>query len=227
MLESNIPFAIACGINGNGYSHEQYFKESIQIKGLVPIARFDTSVGNIEQEIQRIYEIGYRGIKIHPRFEKFDYSLEILTKIFVCCNQLGIVVHWCSFYYTKIEQYPSFDPYFLIIQALKKAPDLDLIIVHGGVHDLLRYAELARFNENILLDLSLTLFQYKETTHYQNIHFLLNKIDRRLCLGSDHPEVRLVDLRAEFEEFCDLNLPNEKLWNIACRNIGSKYSIEF
>lgn len=227
MKQAYVPFAIACGINGNGYNHEEYFSVSSNVDGLIPIARLNMSADSLEQELQHIYDIGYKGIKIHPRYEKFNYSEEKLSRVFIKCQQLGLIVHWCSFYYTEINNYPSYDPYFLIVNALKKAPKLDLVIVHGGVHDLLKYAELARFNSNILLDLSLTLFQYKETTHYQNIQFLLKKIDRRLCLGSDHPEIQLIDLRTEFEEFCKLDLAEEKLWNIACRNIGAKYKIEF
>ncbi len=226
MDKSNVSFAIACGINGNAYSHERYYLESTKIKGLVPIARLDMSVKDIEKEIERISEIGFKGIKIHPRFENFDYSEDILARVFIKCQDLGIVVHWCSFYYSKIENYPSFDPYFSIIRTLKKAPKTTLVIVHGGVHDIMKYAELARFNDNILIDLSLTLFQYRNTTHYQNIIFLLSKIDRRLCLGSDHPEVSLMQLREQFDEFCAMDIPVEKLWNIGIRNISKKYNIE-
>ena len=66
MKQAYVPFAIACGINGNGYNHEEYFSVSSNVDGLIPIARLNMSADSLEQEIQHIYDIGYKGIKIHP-----------------------------------------------------------------------------------------------------------------------------------------------------------------
>ena len=51
-----------------------------------------------------------------------------------------------------------------------------------------KYAELCRHNKNILLDLSLTIMKYKGSSIETDIDFLFNYFDRKICIGSDHPE---------------------------------------
>tara|TARA_B100001173_G_C15976165_1_gene542276 strand:- start:89 stop:898 length:810 start_codon:yes stop_codon:yes gene_type:complete len=224
MALNNISYVIASATTGHGYSHKGFIKKCSSYAGIIPIARLDVNNKNLNLELEEVKKLGYKGVKFHPRFENFNYSIEKLTEVFSICSKLKLTVHWCSFYYSKIENLPNEDPLFILIKALKSSPDLKLVIVHGGVHDLMKYAELARFNSNILIDLSYTLLQYKNTSLFKDILFLFEKLDRRLCIGSDHPEFSLKELRETFDEiYKTQNISKEKLENIAYKNLLNLY----
>lgn len=82
----------------------------------------------------------------------------------------------------------------------------------------MRYAELVRFNPNLLLDLSMTICKYAGRSLDQDIGFLFRSFDRRICIGSDHPEWSHAALRARFDAFRE-GLSQEKRENVAYRNI--------
>ena len=73
---------------------------------------------------------------------------------------------------------------------------------------------------NTLLDLSLTLCKYAGSSLDMDIQFLFKSFDRRVCIGSDHPEIRLSQVRERFNHFA-ANTAKEKAENIAYKNILS------
>ena len=65
-----------------------------------------------------------------------------------------------------------------------------MVLLHGGDVQLLRYAELVRFNANLILDLSLTIMKYAGSSLDADLSFLFREFDRRICIGSDHPAIQ-------------------------------------
>ena len=110
------------------------------------------------------------------------------------------------------------DPFYQLIKILKKSPNLKLVIVHGGDVNLLKYAELVRFNDNLLLDLSMTMLKYKGSSIDNDIKFLFSNFDRRICIGTDHPEYSHEDLRTYFDSLIE-NLESHRAENIGYKNI--------
>jgi predicted TIM-barrel fold metal-dependent hydrolase len=118
----------------------------------------------------------------------------------------------------RIEDYPLSDPLYSLVRLLKRCPNARVVLVHGGDVRLLEYAELVRFNQNLLLDLSLTIMKYRGSSLDTDIGFLFRQFDRRLCVGTDFPEYSPAALRARFDDF-SRDLPAEKVENIAYRNL--------
>ena len=217
---NNFIGASAVGIdNVEGYEHKKFMEKCNQYKILFPVAGFDLKKINFKEEIIRIKSLGYRAIKIHPRFNKFNFKdYKILGKIFKLAFENDLIVYFCTYYHTNINNYPFKDPFKILIQALKIAPKLKLILVHGGDINLMKYAELVRFNSNLILDLSLTILKYRGSSIEQNIKFLFKNFDRRICIGTDHPEYSHRLLRKTFENYSS-DLEKDKSANIAYRNI--------
>lgn len=214
--------AAAVGIWGvEGYSDEAFVQQCRRHHRLVPVAGFNPEHANsVASEMQRLRALGYGAIKIHPRFTELDLAGPRLGRTLAAAAEHDLVVFFCTYQHCGIERYPDEDPFFSLVRALKAAPKAKVVLLHGGDVQLLRYAELVRFNDNLLLDLSLTIMKYAGSSLDADLGFLFRRFDRRICVGSDHPEYGHRQLRARFEGLA-AGVAREKAENIAFRNILS------
>mgnify|MGYP003136717702 FL=1 len=220
---NNSPFkkAFAIGMYGlDGYNHKDFIKECSKYNNLIPIAGFDPMIQSVEvgNELRQIKELGYKGIKIHPRFSKFNYDKDLLKNIFNLAYQNNLIVFYCTYSHCSAPDYPEQDPLYTLAAAINSCPDIKLILVHGGDVNILKYAELARFNKNILLDLSLTLMKYKGSSIDNDLKFLFRNFDRKITIGTDYPEYTHNEVFKRVYEF-SIGLSQEKIDNICYKNI--------
>ena len=152
-----------------------------------------------------------------PRFSLVPIHEINLGAILAAAHKNKLVSFICTYFHDRVESYPLIDPFIALVSALKQAPGARVVLVHGGDVDLLRYAQLVRHNENLLLDLSLTLMKYEGSSIDRDITFLFQKFDRRISIGSDHPEWTHDAVRKRFEYFGN-ELSEEKLRNVAYQN---------
>lgn len=220
LAEAGFVGASATGIGGvEGYDHHQFIAQCNRFPKLIPIAGLHPeSEAQIFSEISLIKQLGFSAIKIHPRFSRIKSLERTLTEVFLAASEAQMPVYYCTYLHSEISQYPLADPIFALVAALKAAPLAKVVLLHGGDVQLLRYAELARFNPNLLLDLSMTICKYAGSSLDQDIRFLFHSFDRRICIGSDHPEWSHLALRKRFEFFGE-GLPQEKIDNVGHRNI--------
>jgi predicted TIM-barrel fold metal-dependent hydrolase len=218
LIENNFIGACAVGLaEVEDYDHESFYRRCSPFPRLTPIAGI--SVNASEKEIEQIKEIGFKGIKLHPRYSNIRLDhLGPIIKIFNNAGKLNLPVFLCTYNWTNVANLQDSDPLFLISKILREAPETQTILVHGGGVDLLRYAELVRFNPNLLLDLSLTILKYSGSSLDLDIDFLFKNFDRRICIGTDHPEYSHKALRQKFEAFARTT-DSEKIKNIAYKNI--------
>lgn len=84
----------------------------------------------------------------------------------------------------------------------------------------MQMAELLLSYSNLTIDLSLTANYYRQTSLLQDIVFLLEKRDLRVCAGSDFPEFVPNDYLSLLRELCskkDISL--SKLANVLGKNV--------
>ena len=207
----------ACAVgmsNIAGYHSAQFMEVCQQYPRLFPVAGWvSQEEKNIQKEIQTLVKMGYKAIKIHPRFMELSSEDSILHHIVEVAVDHELIIFYCSYFYTTVLRFPFMDPLYSLAAMLKKIPQAKVIIVHGGGVDLLRYAELVRHNPNLLLDLSLTLMKYKNSSIDQDLQFLFESFDQRICIGSDFPEYDLAAVRARFEYFSK-NMANRHIQNL-------------
>jgi len=214
--------AAAVGIWGvEDYADEAFIQNCRRHRRLVPIAGFNpVHTGSIAHEMQRLRALGYRAIKVHPRFTGLELASPTLGQIFASAAEHELLIFFCTYQHCGIEGYPSEDPFYSLVRALKAAPKAKVVLLHGGDVQLLRYAELVRFNANLILDLSLTIMKYAGSSLDADLSFLFQKFDGRICIGSDHPEYSHQQLRSRFEDLAS-GIGRGKAEDIAFRNIAA------
>ncbi len=205
--------------NRTNYSHENYIQNCLKYKNLIPIAGVDPNTLT-DNELDKISLLGFKGIKIHPRFSNFKVSenSDRLIQIFNKASNKKLVVFYCTYAHCSLQSYPKRDPFYDLINILSFCPSAKVVLVHGGDVALMKYAELVRFNHNLLLDLSLTFMKYSGSSIDMDIHFLFRNFDRRICIGTDFPEYTLDAVLTKFNFMCE-GLSSEKVENIAHKNI--------
>ncbi len=215
-IKNDIAGSCAVGLPNIGdYNHKKFMSESIKFSDFFyPVAAITKkNIDEIIMEIDEIESYGFQAIKIHPRFLGINFTSKDLTSIFEKCFRKNLVVFYCSYYHCNISKISISDPYWTLIAALKNSPDTKIVLLHGGGIELLKYAELARFNSNILLDLSLTLMKYDRSSIDNDIHFLFNNFDQRISIGSDHPEWEYKKIKQKLKLLTE-NLEHKKMNNI-------------
>ena len=203
------------------YDHQAFAQACAPYDKFVPVAGFAPNRGtSIKDELTELKSLGFKGIKIHPRSCQSNLvtDKEQYIETFLHAGELNLIVMYCSFLSMEIELFPDYDPLWALASILKECPDTKVILVHGGVTRVLLYAELARFNPNLLLDYSFTLMKYRGSSIDQDLRFLFSTLDQRLCLGSDFPEYTIAEVRQQAIHIAE-RIARHKVENIFFRNI--------
>lgn len=206
----------------DGYCHASFIEEARKYETMIPIAAFDFGVSDKAKEMDKIHALGFQGIKIHPRLSDFclQNDWDILVDVCTLAADKKLNVFVCTYCHREWERYPDYDPLRMLVKLLKAVSHVRMVLVHGGDVRVLEYMELVRFNDNVLLDLSLTLCKYEGSSIDLDLKFLFHHFDRRICIGTDSPEYSYHKVRQRFE-YLARGVDSVKLENIAYRNVMS------
>lgn len=157
---------------------------------------------NIEQEIERILSLGFKGIKLHPDFQLFHIDDEKAMKMYKRVEgKLMILFH------TGDDRYDYSRPTRLA-RVCDKFPDLKCIAAHFGGYQNWDEAYEAYDSQNIYMDTSSSLFQL-------NPEHALKMIDKfgvnQFFFGTDFP---MWSHKQELDRLFNLNLSDEDLQSI-------------
>lgn len=221
MNQQNISSAFAVGIHDfEEYNHADFIQLCSKSDRLIPIAGIDVNIADYYNELKKIKELGFRGIKIHPRNNQIliHNKVDELTQIFKVAYELDLIVLFCTYCSDVPERFPEQDPYWALAQIMKNAPKTKIILLHGGVTRLLQYADLVRFHPHALLDISYTMMKYAGSSIELDIKYLFESFDQKICVGSDHPEYEISAFRAKLEELSE-NIATSKKEKIYYKNL--------
>lgn len=203
MKKFNIKKAFAVGLKGVGkYNLKDYIRFLNHCKNLIPIAFCEIDYDYMD--LLEIKEMGYKGIKIHPRLSQIESDDDRIFEIIKNANQLNLIVLYCGFLGVTDK-------------FIEKIGDEKLIFLHTGGKYLERTFKKLKNKKNILLDLSYTFNKYNELNDY--IKYLFENYSDRICIGSDHPEVKLQELREKFDLISRNIIDKDKIQKIAYKNL--------
>jgi len=113
---------------------------------LIPFVRLDLNEGPIE-EATRVLDLGARGIKLHPRAQKFASNDERLDPIFAIASErkVPILIHGGR------GLPPIADGLHRLVE---RHPDSKLIIAHCGIADLAALADAFAGHTRVFFDTS-------------------------------------------------------------------------
>lgn len=217
-------FVGACAVGLAGverYEHQAFAVACAAYPSLVPVAGYGFHDGDVDQELAYLRRLGYVGIKIHPRYSGVELGDPRLSETVTAAARHQLVTFLCTYHHTGLPDYPRSDVFVDTVDILRSAPDSRVVLLHGGDVQLMRYAELVRHNDNLLLDVSFTMLKYAGSSLDADLRFLFGHLDQRVCVGVDHPEFSHAQMRARFEELA-AGLPETKR-----RNVGSASLLRF
>tara|TARA_A100001035_G_scaffold270131_1_gene256922 strand:- start:198 stop:965 length:768 start_codon:yes stop_codon:yes gene_type:complete len=202
--------------NKSSYDHLNFYRK-FNKENIFPVAALNSKF-NINQELKKISSIGFKAIKIHPRNLKCTFDELDLEKVMFYNRKYNLKILLCTYFNDVPNNLYDTDPKYYISKAIKKNHNQKIIFMHGGCERILEFAEIARFSNNILLDLSLTIMKYEKSSVDNDIRYLFNYFDQKITLGSDFPEWNY-DKFIKRIKFFSKNLSLKKKQNIYYKNI--------
>jgi len=113
---------------------------------LIPFVRLDLNEAPIEQAV-RCLDAGARGIKLHPRAQRFDSADDRLEPVFALAEErrVPILIHGGR------GLPPIADG---LAKLVDKSPDAALIIAHAGIADMAHLSAVMAGRKNVFFDTS-------------------------------------------------------------------------
>ncbi|MGE5343216.1 MAG: amidohydrolase family protein [Candidatus Omnitrophota bacterium] len=169
---------------------------------LIPIAAITREMirsGTVDALLSELKMQGFRGIKIHPRALELSIVSDEVEQIVHAAGIHRLPVLLCTVHRppAPVLKRPLYDA---IHELCGRHRDTRFILLHGGYYELLAVSEIIRPYEHVLLDLSLTVIRFLETSVGNDIRFLVKTFDRRLAVGSDFPEHTFGEVLHAFEK---------------------------
>lgn len=223
MKDSNTKyiFAVGMGPTIGGYREDTYAGwVNSNISNAFPVAYcspYDLELHSIKLYMANLRKLGYYGIKLHPRIGKFEYNYNKLPVVINEANDNGLFVMICSYGYSYELDITKMHVEYLF-ELFKLCTNPKIILLHGGITKLLEVSEAIKPWKNIILDLSFTLQKFAGSSLDYDIIYLFNNFDRRICIGSDHPQFTLSSTRERLTKL-GFGIPLEKIKNIAYLNL--------
>ena len=184
----------------------------------------NANLEEIESALLKLSEIGFKGVKIHPRFLGINIADELVSKIIGIAGKYELVIFLCTV--QKPPSPPLKRPvYDVIHQICDENQESKIIFLHGGYYDLLATSEILRYYENTLLDLSATLTRFYKSSILNDCLFLFETFDKRICIGSDFPEGDMNQIIKIISETSLREVNACKLKNILWTNLNNFLSI--
>jgi len=134
----------------NNWSAERHNPES----GLLFFGAMHPDFKNFEKEIEKMVDVGFKGIKFHAEFQQFKINDKKMMPLYQAISDadLCIMMHVGEEFLTECEQRATPK---MILDILEKVPNLKVIAAHGGGfkmwNDFLKYLAA---NTNVWIDLS-------------------------------------------------------------------------
>jgi len=141
------------------------------------------STGRLARAVEKY---GLKGLKLHPRFQGVAADDPRLIPLVEKAAALGIPVAIDCLLWKPTplrDQLP-----FNVDTLCKRVPEAKVIMCHAGGFRFLDALAVAVANDNVYLDVSVSLGYFHDTPFEDQFMFVLKQVGaRRLIYGSDHP----------------------------------------
>lgn len=178
---------------------------------VVSLACFHPQVKNKKEELEKIVELGFTGVKFHPEYQNFRFNDSCMDETWALMSELGLVA------YLHAGGERVFPPPYRsspgdIALLKKRFPNLEIVAAHLGGFGMWNEAEREIIGLDVYLDLSHTFFWMGEE---QILRMVKNHGASRILFGSDAP---WQDPAEVLKAFMALDLSEEERLLILCEN---------
>lgn len=173
---------------------------------------------------QGIRQLGFIGLKLHPRLQRFDLNDPAVHRLVQMAGELEVPV--------LVDAFPDgdwlmmgFDP--LVFARLAKAcPGTRVIFGHFGGHHCVDFMMLAKRIPNMWFDLSYSLLYYGGSAVVANLIYCCRSMGyRRIFFGSDYPD-RPIDktIDLSLKAFAEHGVAGDELDALLWRNAAEFFA---
>lgn len=142
---------------------------------------------NCKDQLETALELGFCGLKLHPRLQGFPVKDDAVVQLVRCAGELGVP--------TLIDAFPDgtalmsgFSPLDFAHTA-KKCPNSKIIWAHMGGHYVIDMMMLAKRLSNVHFDFSYSLLYYEGSSVPRDIAYAMKSMKyERIFYGSDYPD---------------------------------------
>lgn len=165
-------------INNTAYTINQTYQNQVIAFGSVHFQAEDALI-----ELERIHQLGIKGIKLHPDYQGFMIDDEQLFPIYEKCQKLGLIVAFHA-------GFDSYSPDLIharpkaSLHVIKQFPDLKIVLAHFGGNECWDDVEEYLIGENVYFD---TAMCYTFADKKQIERMIKNHDENKILLGSDCP----------------------------------------
>lgn len=167
---------------------------------------------------------GFAAVKIHPRLLGPGFSPQWLVAALQAAADHNVPVMLCTYFAHRFGVAGCLD-FEGLVACLRQVPATNVVLLHGGTTRLLELSEIVRHNPNLLLDISFTLCKYPGSSLDNDLKFLAQLFDRRICVGSDWPDFDHAQTRARYD-WLVAGLAPEQADNIGFGNLARFLRLE-
>lgn len=169
-----------------------------QHPGFIGFGSVYPGMDGVEDELDRMLELGLRGVKIHPDFQKLaiDAPTAIDTYRAIAARELPVLFHMgdSRYDYSSPER---------LMHLLRLVPELRVVAAHFGAWNTWQRALTQPMPDNVLYDTSSTLGMIDRDT----VMRLFDRLGpQRFLFGSDFP---MWSVKEELGRFLALGLDEE------------------
>lgn len=137
-------------------------------------------------DVKKGYDLGFRGLKLHPRIQRYRPDDEVCIAVVRRAGELGMP--------SLIDCFPDGDWIMAGLDVRQyaalaaQAPDSQLIVAHSAGHHCLDLLMLAKRVKNLWFDVSYSLLYY-DTPVTESLFYALKSIRyERVLFGTDYPD---------------------------------------
>jgi predicted TIM-barrel fold metal-dependent hydrolase len=145
------------------------------------------SKGSIRELNYAVNSLGYKGLKLHPRFNNFKLESKDTTLLCREAGNLGIPVLICSFVDGKNLKHEILPQHFATLA--EKCSGTNFIWAHMGGYKVLDFLFLGKPLPNVFMDFSFTLQYFQGSSVTKDVVYAMRNMKfERIFYGSDYPD---------------------------------------
>jgi hypothetical protein len=210
--DANIEKAIILHLESQRWSLEDFIKAISISKKLIGFANIHPDDVNAEKKLTySIKELGFKGLKLHPRLQDFVTDSINNIKLVQFAGKLGIPV--------LIDAFPDGDwlmsgrTMVEYSNLCRRAPDTKVIVAHMGGHHVIDLMMMCKRIPNMYLDTSYSTLYYRGSSIQKDLTYAIRSLKfQKIFYGSDYPDRSILDtLSGTLEIFNDAGFSENEI----------------
>jgi len=168
---------------------------------------------NMEEEIERMLQMGFKGIKIHPDFQEFAIDSPAAIRMYELLKDRFIILFHTG------DPKRTFSQPQKLARVLELFPNMKAIAAHMGGYSAWEDARQYLYGKNVYIDTSSTLFAFSPEEAAQMIH---EHGTDKVLFGTDYP---MWTHEEELEKFMRIPLSDDERYAILYGNAAKLLQI--